>query len=176
MQYSRRWNEVSNVINSRMRGGCVIEVLLSEHMGQGFIQGYTLTGRVGIFERFSWYHKMMMQLEKPSDTVRASVMSQRSFIHTAGCQYISDNHTPLLEIEKLSNLVVGSKQLTLSHVTPEEAEDHCREGAVLHSCNCGTLMRASDGTVRQRSQVTDLTPDKAGANPRSYSIFDQGIW
>lgn len=41
-----QWDEFANA-----RGGRVIEVL-SEHMCQGFMQGYTLTGRVGIFPSY----------------------------------------------------------------------------------------------------------------------------
>ena len=57
-----QWDEFSNA-----RGGRVIEVL-SEHMCQGFMQGYTLTGRVGIFPSYESFlgiiHTMMVQYSK----------------------------------------------------------------------------------------------------------------
>ncbi|OKO99335.1 hypothetical protein PENSUB_8722 [Penicillium subrubescens] len=57
-----QWDEFSNA-----RGGRVIEVL-SEHMCQGFMQGYTLTGRVGIFASYESFlgiiHTMMVQYAK----------------------------------------------------------------------------------------------------------------
>ncbi|KKK17479.1 phosphoketolase [Aspergillus ochraceoroseus] len=57
-----QWDEFSNA-----RGGRVIEVL-SEHLCQGFIQGYTLTGRVGIFPSYESFlgivHTMMVQYAK----------------------------------------------------------------------------------------------------------------
>ena len=57
-----QWDEFSNA-----RGGRVIEVL-SEHMCQGFMQGYTLTGRVGIFPSYESFlgiiHTMMVQYAK----------------------------------------------------------------------------------------------------------------
>lgn len=57
-----QWDEFSNA-----RGGRVIEVL-SEHLCQGFMQGYTLTGRLGIFPSYESFlgiiHTMMVQYAK----------------------------------------------------------------------------------------------------------------
>ncbi|KAF3491707.1 uncharacterized protein GIQ15_01224 [Arthroderma uncinatum] len=57
-----QWDQFSNA-----RGGRVIEVL-SEHMCQGFLQGYTLTGRTGIFPSYESFlgiiHTMMVQYSK----------------------------------------------------------------------------------------------------------------
>ncbi|KAJ9480659.1 hypothetical protein VN97_g12885 [Penicillium thymicola] len=57
-----QWDEFANA-----RGGRVIEVL-SEHMCQGFMQGYTLTGRIGIFPFYESFlgiiHTMMVQYAK----------------------------------------------------------------------------------------------------------------
>ncbi|KAF2457710.1 putative D-xylulose 5-phosphate/D-fructose 6-phosphate phosphoketolase [Lineolata rhizophorae] len=57
-----QWDEFSNA-----RGGRVIEIL-SEHCCQGFMQGYTLTGRVGIFPSYESFlgiiHTMMVQYAK----------------------------------------------------------------------------------------------------------------
>jgi xylulose-5-phosphate/fructose-6-phosphate phosphoketolase len=57
-----QWDQFSN-----SRGGRVIEVL-SEHMCQGFMQGYTLTGRTGIFPSYESFlgivHTMMVQYSK----------------------------------------------------------------------------------------------------------------
>jgi len=57
-----QWDEYS-----RAKGGRVIEVL-SEHCCQGFLQGYTLTGRVGIFPSYESFlgiiHTMMIQYSK----------------------------------------------------------------------------------------------------------------
>lgn len=57
-----QWDEFANA-----RGGRVIEVL-SEHMCQGFMQGYTLTGRTGIFPSYESFlgiiHTMMVQYSK----------------------------------------------------------------------------------------------------------------
>lgn len=58
---------------SRAQGGRVIEVL-SEHLCQGFVQGYTLTGRVGIFPSYESFlgiiHTMMVQYSKFNKMVR----------------------------------------------------------------------------------------------------------
>ncbi|KAH8692719.1 putative phosphoketolase [Talaromyces proteolyticus] len=58
---------------SRNQGGRVIEVL-SEHMCQGFMQGYTLTGRTGIFPTYESFlgivHTMMVQYSKFSKLAR----------------------------------------------------------------------------------------------------------
>lgn len=57
-----QWDEYS-----RAQGGRVIEVL-SEHCCQGFMQGYTLTGRIGIFPSYESFlgiiHTMMVQYSK----------------------------------------------------------------------------------------------------------------
>jgi xylulose-5-phosphate/fructose-6-phosphate phosphoketolase len=71
-------NKLSSVLNntgrnfqwdeySRDKGGRVIEIL-SEHCCQGFMQGYTLTGRVGLFPSYESFlgiiHTMMVQYAK----------------------------------------------------------------------------------------------------------------
>ncbi|KAI9837741.1 MAG: hypothetical protein M1819_006675 [Sarea resinae] len=52
---------------SKAQGGRVIEIL-SEHTCQGFMQGYTLTGRVGLFPSYESFlgivHTMMVQYSK----------------------------------------------------------------------------------------------------------------
>jgi xylulose-5-phosphate/fructose-6-phosphate phosphoketolase len=57
---------------SNARGGRVIEVL-SEHMCQGFMQGYTLTGRTALFPSYESFlgiiHTMMVQYSKFSKIV-----------------------------------------------------------------------------------------------------------
>lgn len=57
-----QWDEFS-----RVSGGRVVE-LLSEHCCQGYLQGYTLTGRVGIFPSYESFlgivHTMMIQYSK----------------------------------------------------------------------------------------------------------------
>lgn len=58
---------------SRNKGGRIIEVL-SEHMCQGFMQGYTLTGRTAIFPTYESFlgivHTMMVQYCKFNKMVR----------------------------------------------------------------------------------------------------------
>ncbi|KAJ5736109.1 uncharacterized protein N7483_001234 [Penicillium malachiteum] len=56
-------DKISQWDHCQMCGGRVIEVP-SEHMCQGFIQGYTLSGHMWIFGEFSWYHKMMIHHAK----------------------------------------------------------------------------------------------------------------
>ena len=57
-----QWDQFSNA-----SGGRVIEIL-SEHTCQGFLQGYTLTGRVGLFPTYESFlgivHTMMVQYSK----------------------------------------------------------------------------------------------------------------
>lgn len=57
-----QWDQFSNA-----RGGRAIE-LLSEHVCQGFMQGYTLTGRIGILPSYESFlgiiHTMMVQYSK----------------------------------------------------------------------------------------------------------------
>lgn len=57
-----QWDQFSNA-----RGGRVVEIL-SEHTCQGFLQGYTLTGRTGLFPSYESFlgivHTMMVQYSK----------------------------------------------------------------------------------------------------------------
>jgi xylulose-5-phosphate/fructose-6-phosphate phosphoketolase len=59
-------------IASRGKGGRVIEIL-SEHTCQGMLQGYTLTGRTGLFPSYEAFlgiiHTMMVQYSKFSKMV-----------------------------------------------------------------------------------------------------------
>jgi xylulose-5-phosphate/fructose-6-phosphate phosphoketolase len=70
-----QWDEFANA-----RGGRVIEVL-SEHMCQGFLQGYTLTGRTGIFPSYESFlgiiHTMMVQYSKFIKMVSLLMLSKR---------------------------------------------------------------------------------------------------
>ena len=61
-QRNFQWDEAT-----RAKGGRVIE-MLSEHTLQGFLQGYTITGRVGLFPTYESFlgivHTMMVQYAK----------------------------------------------------------------------------------------------------------------
>jgi xylulose-5-phosphate/fructose-6-phosphate phosphoketolase len=63
-------------IASRAKGGRVIEIL-SEHTCQGMLQGYTLTGRTGLFPSYEAFlgiiHTMMVQYSKFTKMVRYDV-------------------------------------------------------------------------------------------------------
>ena len=67
-----QWDEFSNA-----RGGRVIEIL-SEHTCQGFMQGYTLTGRTAPFPSYESFlgilHTMMVQYSKFNKMVGASTL------------------------------------------------------------------------------------------------------
>lgn len=60
-------------VASRAKGGRVIE-MLSEHTCQGMLQGYTLTGRTGLFPSYEAFlgivHTMMVQYAKFVKMVR----------------------------------------------------------------------------------------------------------
>ena len=68
-----QWDE-----NARASGGRVIEIL-SEHTCQGMLQGYTLTGRTGLFPSYEAFlgivHTMMVQYAKFVKMVRLSRFS-----------------------------------------------------------------------------------------------------
>jgi xylulose-5-phosphate/fructose-6-phosphate phosphoketolase len=65
-----QWDQYSNA-----EGGRVIEIL-SEHTCQGFLQGYTMTGRVGIFHSYEAFlgiiATMLAQYSKFNKMVRES--------------------------------------------------------------------------------------------------------
>ena len=62
-------------VASRNQGGRVIEIL-SEHTCQGMLQGYTLTGRTGLFPSYEAFlgivHTMMVQYAKFAKMVSRS--------------------------------------------------------------------------------------------------------
>lgn len=75
-----QWDQFAN-----SRGGRVIEVL-SEHLCQGFMQGYTLTGRVGILPSYESFlgiiHTMMVQYSKFIKIVsHSSMIIRHRFTH-----------------------------------------------------------------------------------------------
>ncbi|TVY48263.1 putative phosphoketolase [Lachnellula occidentalis] len=80
-----QWDEFSNA-----RGGRVIEIL-SEHTCQGFLQGYTLTGRTGIFPSYESFlgiiHTMMVQYSKFNKMARETTwrtdISSINYIETS---------------------------------------------------------------------------------------------
>lgn len=94
-----QWDEFANA-----RGGRVIEVL-SEHLCQGFLQGYTLTGRTGIFPSYESFlniiHTMMVQYAKFTKMV--------SLIHA----FPFDSLANLLTRPKKPNGVVRSAVSTI---------------------------------------------------------------
>lgn len=80
-----QWDEFSN-----HRGGRVIE-MLSEHTIQGFLQGYTLTGRTGLFPSYESFlgivHTMMVQYSKFNKVARETTwhgdISSINYIETS---------------------------------------------------------------------------------------------
>lgn len=156
---------------SRAKGGRVIEIL-SEHTCQGFMQGYTLTGRTAIFPSYESFlgiiHTMMVQYAKfnklarrldwrgdPSsinyiETSTWARQEHNGFSHQnlafigavlnlkadtarvylppdANC-FLSTMHHCLAS-KNYVNLMIGSKQPTLTLLSAEEAAAHCKKGA-----------------------------------------------
>jgi xylulose-5-phosphate/fructose-6-phosphate phosphoketolase len=80
-----QWDEYS-----RAQGGRVVEIL-SEHTCQGFLQGYTLTGRTGIFPSYESFlgiiHTMMVQYSKFNKMARETTwrtdISSINYIETS---------------------------------------------------------------------------------------------
>lgn len=80
-----QWDEFSHA-----QGGRVIEIL-SEHTCQGFLQGYTLTGRTGIFPSYESFlgiiHTMMVQYSKFNKMARETTwrtdLSSINYIETS---------------------------------------------------------------------------------------------
>lgn len=73
-----QWDEFSNG-----QGGRVIEIL-SEHTCQGFMQGYTLTGRTALFPSYESFlgiiHTMMVQYSKFNKMVRCPSCPRLGFL------------------------------------------------------------------------------------------------
>ena len=75
-------------IASRGKGGRVIEIL-SEHTCQGMLQGYTLTGRTGLFPSYEAFlgivHTMMVQYSKFTKMV-GCILSVLVCTDESGCR------------------------------------------------------------------------------------------
>jgi len=73
-----QWDEFSNA-----RGGRVTEIL-SEHTCQSFLQGYTVTGRTGLFPSYESFlgiiHTMMVQYSKFNKMVFTSAVCSRMLV------------------------------------------------------------------------------------------------
>jgi hypothetical protein len=74
-------------VASRASGGRVIEIL-SEHMLQGMLQGYTLTGRTGLFPSY----------EVRGDFPHTGCAAERRDPELPG--YHHDNADPVLEVQQ----------------------------------------------------------------------------
>ncbi|EGE02360.1 phosphoketolase [Trichophyton equinum CBS 127.97] len=134
---------------SNAQGGRVIEVL-SEHMCQGFLQGYTLTGRTGVFPSYESFlgiiHTMMVQYSKFNkmgmETNWRRPLPSINYIETstwARQEHNGFSHqnpsfiSAVLNLKPNAarnyvNLMIGSKQPTQIYLSAEEAETHCRAG------------------------------------------------
>ncbi|KAK0193755.1 phosphoketolase [Armillaria mellea] len=124
-------------IASRASG--VVEIL-SEHTCQGMLQGYTLTGRTGLFPSYEAFlgivHTMMVQYAKfakmnPSfigAVLNLKSISARVYLPPdANCFLSTVSHC--LRAKNYVNLMVGSKQPTPVWLSAEEADRHCVAGA-----------------------------------------------
>ncbi len=90
-----QWDEFSNA-----RGGRVVEIL-SEHTCQSFLQGYTVTGRTGLFPsyesflgivhtmmvQYSKFNKMVSQAAVCDGTLLTSCLGPRDFVEEGYQQY-----------------------------------------------------------------------------------------
>lgn len=112
-----QWDEFSNA-----RGGRVIEVL-SEHLCQGFMQGYTLTGRVALFPSYESFlgiiHTMMVQYAKFNKMVGPvpSSFYHFSFAHTNPDRRVRQNGTNRSAASTTSKPVPGPVRNTTASPT-----------------------------------------------------------
>ncbi|KAF4967904.1 hypothetical protein FZEAL_10463 [Fusarium zealandicum] len=156
---------------SRAQGGRVIEIL-SEHCCQGWMQGYTLTGRTALFPSYESFlgiiHTMMVQYSKFNKIAREvdwrGDLSSINYIETstwarqehngfshqnpsfigavlnlkaeaarvylppdANCFLSTVHHC--LKSKNYVNLMIGSKQPTGVYLSPDDAAEHCKQGA-----------------------------------------------
>ncbi|KAM3564660.1 hypothetical protein MY1884_000601 [Beauveria asiatica] len=135
---------------SRAQRGHVIEIL-AKHCCQGFMQGYTLTGRMALFPSYESFlgiiHTTMAQYskfnkhlgyngfshQKPSfigAVLRLKAEAARVHLPPDGNCFLSTvNHC--LQSKNKVNLMIGSKQPTAVYLTPGEAAKHCQKGAFI---------------------------------------------
>ncbi|KAF9517460.1 hypothetical protein BS47DRAFT_1371333 [Hydnum rufescens UP504] len=137
-------------------GGRVVEVL-SEHILQGFVQGYTLTGRTALFpsyeaflgivttmvQQYAKFNKVAVETKWRSDVpslnyIETSTFSLLTLPHHMVRVYLPpDAATTVcvmahcLRSKNYVNLVIGSKAETSAYLSIEETERHCVAGATI---------------------------------------------
>jgi len=173
-----QWDEFS-----RFSGGRVIEIL-SEHTCQGFLQGYTLTGRTGLFPSCESFlgiiHTMMVQYSKFNKMARETTwrkdISSINYIETSTWTRQEHNgfsHQNPSFIGAVLNLKPGAARVYL----PPDANTwlstlaHC-----LRSTNYVNLMVGS-----KQPQPVFLSADeadshcRAGASVWKFASTDEGL-
>ncbi|EEY16637.1 xylulose-5-phosphate phosphoketolase [Verticillium alfalfae VaMs.102] len=141
-----QWDEFS-----RNKGGRVIEIL-SEHCCQGFMQGYTLTGRVALFPSYESFlgivHTMMVQYAKFSKIAQSlewrGDLASINYIETStwarqehngfshqNPSFIGAVLNIKAEAARASPIKIPSigTQPTTTFLSPEDADEHCQAGA-----------------------------------------------
>jgi len=173
-----QWDEFSHAT-----GGRVIEIL-SEHTCQGFLQGYTLTGRTGLFPSYESFlgivHTMMVQYSKFNKMARETTwrknISSINYIETSTWTRQEHNgfsHQNPSFIGAVLNLKPGAARVYL----PPDANSflstlaHC-----LRSVNYVNLMVGS-----KQPQPVFLSPEeadshcRAGASVWKFASTDDGL-
>ncbi|KAJ6437236.1 xylulose-5-phosphate/fructose-6-phosphate phosphoketolase [Purpureocillium lavendulum] len=143
-----QWDEYS-----RAKDGRVIEIL-SEHTCQGFMQGYTLTGRTAIFPSYESFlgiiHTMIVQYSKFNKIANEldwrRDISSVNYIETstwARQEHNGFSHQNPSFIGAVLNLKADAARVYLPpdanfYLSSEDAAEHCRKGASVWrfaSCN-----------------------------------------
>ncbi|KAF6225192.1 hypothetical protein HO133_010389 [Letharia lupina] len=173
-----QWDEFSNA-----RGGRVIEIL-SEHTCQGMLQGYTLTGRTGLFPSYESFlgiiHTMMVQYSKFNKMARETTwrkdISSLNYLETSTWTRQEHNgfsHQNPSFIGAVLNLKPSAARVYL----PPDANTflstlaHC-----LRSTNYVNLMVGS-----KQPQPVFLSPEeadnhcRAGASVWKFASTDDGL-
>ncbi|MCJ1446817.1 MAG: hypothetical protein MMC23_007324 [Stictis urceolatum] len=173
-----QWDEFSNA-----RGGRVIE-MLSEHTLQGFLQGYTLTGRTGLFPSYESFlgivHTMMVQYSKfnkmASETNWRRPLSSINYLETS--TWTRQEHNGFShQNPSFIGAVLNLKPTAARVYLPPDANtflstiDHC-----FKSKNYVNLMVGS-----KQPQPVFLSPEeaashcRAGASVWKFASTDEGL-
>jgi xylulose-5-phosphate/fructose-6-phosphate phosphoketolase len=107
--------------NHMAQAGRVMEVL-SEHMCQGWLEGYLLTGRHGLFNCYeAFIHIIDSMFNKKAEVIRVYLPPDTNTLLSVGDHCLRSRH--------YVNVIVAGKQLHPNWLTMDEAVIHCTRGA-----------------------------------------------
>ena len=178
----RDWNaEMLDTDDCLARGGRIMDSMLSEHMCEGWLEGYLLTGRHGFFASYEAFIRVVDSmaaqhakwLNKKADVVRMYLPPDTN------CLLSCFDHC--IKSKNYVNAIVASKHPSYQWLSMEQAVKHCTQGVGIWewaSNDCGEepdLVMACCGdtpTLETMAAVTILRDELPELKIRVVNVVD----